>query len=161
VTVGLTDQISDDLKDAMRANDLVRRETLRSVLTAIRNAEIARVNVKDEGATRQELADGDVLDVLQKQAKQRRESIEEYKKARRQDLVDRETAELAIITAYLPAQMSRDEIVAEVRKAIEETGASGPADKGKLMPVLMARLKGKADGRAINEVVTELLGGAR
>lgn len=155
--MALKEQISDDLKEAMRANDLVRRETLRSVLTAIRNAEIARVNVKDESATRQELADADVLDVLQKQAKQRRESIEEYKKGGRQDLVDRESAELAIISAYLPAQMGRDEIVAEVRKAIEETGAAGPRDKGKLMPVVMGRLKGRADGRAINEVVTELL----
>ena len=154
----LKDQISDDLKDAMRANELVRRETLRSVLAAIRNAEIARVNVKDESATRQELGDNDVLDVLQKQAKQRRESIEEYKKAARQDLVDRESAELEIISAYLPAQMGRDEIVAEVRKAMEETGASGPGDKSKLMPVVMGRLKGRADGRAINEVVTELLG---
>ncbi len=155
----LKDQIADDLKAAMRANELVRRETLRSILTAIRNAEIARVNVKDESATRQELADDDVLDVLQKQGKQRRESIEEYKKAGRQDLVDRESAELAIISAYLPAQMGRDEIVAEVRKAMEETGASGPGDKSKLMPVIMGRLKGKADGRAINEVVTQLLGG--
>ena len=154
----LKDQISDDLKDAMRSGEVVRRETLRSVLAAIRNAEIARVNVKDESATRQELGDNDVLDVLQKQAKQRRESIEEYKKAGRQDLVDRESAELEIISAYLPAQMGRDEIVAEVRKAMEETGAGGPGDKSKLMPVVMGRLKGRADGRAINEVVTELLG---
>ena len=154
----LKDQISDDLKDAMRSGEVVRRETLRSVLAAIRNAEIARVNVKDESATRQELGDNDVLDVLQKQAKQRRESIEEYKKAGRQDLVDRESAELEIISAYLPAQMGRDEIVAEVRKAMEETGAAGPGDKSKLMPVVMGRLKGRADGRAINEVVTELLG---
>ena len=154
----LKDQISDDLKDAMRSGEVVRRETLRSVLAAIRNAEIARVNVKDESATRQELGDNDVLDVLQKQAKQRRESIEEYKKAARQDLVDRESAELEIISAYLPAQMGRDEIVAEVRKAMEETGAAGPGDKSKLMPVVMGRLKGRADGRAINEVVTELLG---
>ena len=156
--MALKDRLADDLKDAMRAGEAVRRETLRSVLTAVRNTEISRVNVKDESASRQELADSDVLDVLQKQAKQRRESIEEYKKAARQDLVDRESAELEIISAYLPAQMGRDEIVAEVRKAMEETGAAGPGDKSKLMPVLMGRLKGRADGRAINEVVTELLG---
>jgi len=156
--MALKDRLADDLKDAMRAGEAVRRETLRSVLTAVRNTEISRVNVKDESASRQELADSDVLDVLQKQAKQRRESIEEYKKAARQDLVDRETAELAIISAYLPEQMGRDEIVAEVRKAMEETGAAGPGDKSKLMPVVMGRLKGRADGRAINEVVTELLG---
>ncbi|MBI5288658.1 MAG: GatB/YqeY domain-containing protein [Chloroflexi bacterium] len=157
--MALKDRLSDDLKEAMRAGEAVRRETLRSILAAVRNTELARVNVKDESASRQELVDSDVLDVLQKQAKQRRESIEEYKKAARQDLVDRETAELAIISAYLPAQMGRDEIVAEVRKAMEETGAAGPGDKSKLMPVVMGRLKGRADGRAINEVVTELLGG--
>jgi uncharacterized protein YqeY len=155
--MGLKDQIATDLKDAMRENDAVRRDTLRSLLTAINNTAIARVDVKDESATREELSEEDVAGVLQKQAKQRRESIAEYEKAARTDLVDRETAELAIIAAYLPQQMSRDEITAEVRKAIEEVGATGPGDKSKLMPVLMGRLKGKADGREINEVVTELL----
>jgi uncharacterized protein YqeY len=157
--MGLKAQISDDLKDAMRAGEAVRRDTLRSLLTAINNAEVARVNTKDESATRQELGEPDVLDVVQKQAKQRRESVTEYEKAKRQDLVDRETAELAIIEAYLPQQMSRDDIAAEVRKALEETGANGPSDKGKVMPVIMGRLKGRADGRLINEVVTELLAG--
>jgi uncharacterized protein YqeY len=155
--MGLKDKISEDLKSAMRENDAVRRDTLRSLLTAINNTAIARVDVKDESATREELSEDDVAGVLQKQAKQRRESIAEYEKANRNDLADREKAELTIISAYLPQQMSRDEITAEVRKAIAETGATGPGDKSKLMPVLMGRLKGKADGREINEVVTELL----
>jgi hypothetical protein len=99
-----------------------------------------------------------VLDVLQKQAKQRRDSIEEYGKAGRQDLVDRERGELDVITGYLPAQLSREDITAEVTAIIEETGASGAKDKNKVMPVAMQRLKGRADGRAINEVVTEMLG---
>ena len=155
----LKTQLSDDLKDAMRAGDGTRRDTLRSVLTAISNAEIARVNVKKEDASREELGDAEVLDVLQKQAKQRRESIEEYRKAKRTDLADREEAELAIIAAYLPQQLSRDEVMTEVRAVIAETGASGPGDKAKVMPVAIGRLKGRADGRVINEVVTELLAG--
>jgi hypothetical protein len=157
--MGLKEQLSEDLKDAMRSGDAVRRDVLRSLLTAVSNAEIARVNVKDESATREGLDDPGVLDVIQKQAKQRRESIEEYGKAAREDLADRERAELAILMAYLPAQLGRDEIAEEVRRVIAETGASGPRDKGKVMPAVIARLKGRADGRAINDVVTELLSG--
>ena len=156
--MGLKEQLSDDLKTAMREADAIRRDTIRSLLTAINNAEVARVNVKDAAATRQPLPEPDLLDVLKKQAKQRRESVAEYEKAQRADLADREKAELALIDAYLPEQMSREDIVAEVRKAIEETGSAGPNDKSKLMPVVMGRLKGRADGRDINEIVTELLG---
>jgi len=154
----LKDKLSGDLKDAMRAGDGVRRDVLRGLLTAISNTEIARVNVKAADASREDLTDEQTVDVIQKQAKQRRESIEEFKKAGRQDLVDRESAELEILSSYLPQQLSRDEIVEEVRKVIAETGASGPRDKNKVMPAAIARMKGKADGRAINEVVAELLG---
>ncbi len=156
--MGLKEQLAADLKDAMRAGDAVRRDVLRSLLTAISNTEIARVNVKAEDASRQALAENDVLDVVQKQAKQRRESIDEYRKGGRPDLVAREEAELAIISSYLPQQLSRDEVTAAVREVIAETGASGPADKAKVMPAAIGRLKGRADGRLINEVVTELLG---
>ncbi len=151
-------QLASDLKEAMRSGDNLRRDVLRLVLTAISNAEIAGVNTKDETASRGDLPDAGVLDVLQKQAKQRRDSIEEYGKAGRQDLVDRERGELDVITGYLPAQLGRDEIAAEVRAIIAETGAHGPKDKNKVMPAAMQRLKGRADGRAVNEVVTELLG---
>jgi uncharacterized protein len=156
--MGLREQLPEDLKAAMRAGDGVRRDVLRSLLTAISNAEIARVNVKDESATRQELGDADVLDVIQKQVKQRRESAEEYRKGKREELAAHEEAEAQILSAYLPAQLSRDEIAVEVRAAIAETGASGPAGKSKVMPLVMGKLKGKAEGRLINEVVTELLG---
>lgn len=155
----LREQLAEDLKAAMRASDALRRDVLRGLLTAISNTEIARVNVKDEAATRQLLADADVLDVIQKQAKQRRESIEEFRKGGRTDLVQREEQELAILSAYLPKQLSRDEIVAEVKKIIAEVGATGPGDKAKVMPAAIAKLKGRADGRAINEVVTDLLAG--
>ena len=158
--MGLKEQLPEDLKSAMRAGDAVRRDVLRSLLTAISNAEIARVNIKDETASRQGLSDPDVLDVVQKQVKQRRESADEYRKGGRPELAEREEAEAAILTAYLPPQMSRDEIAAEVRAAISETGAAGPAGKAKVMPVVIGRLKGRADGRMINEVVTELLSGA-
>ena len=156
---GLKEQLSDDLKAAMRAGEATRRDVIRMALTAISNTEIARVNIKDESASRQGLTDADVLDVLQKQAKQRRESIEEFRKAGRDELVARETAELAIIETYLPQQLSRDEIATEVRAVVAETGASGMADKNKVMPVAIARLKGRADGRVINEVVSEILSG--
>ncbi len=152
-------RLSDDLKDAMRARDELRRNVLRSVLTAISNAEIARVDVKDAAASRSELADADVAAVLRKQAKQRRESAGEYRKAARTDLAEREEAEAAIIDAYLPQELSRDEIASEVRAVIAEVGASGPGDKGRVMPAAMARLRGRADGRTVNEVVTELLAG--
>jgi len=155
--MSMRDRLAADLKEAMRAGDGVRRDVLRYVMTAISNAAIARVDVKDETATRGELSDADAIDVLQKQAKQRRDSIEEYRKAGREDLAQREEQELAIITTYLPQQLSRDEVAAEVRAVIAETGASGAAAKGKVMPAAMARLRGRADGRLVNEVVTELL----
>ena len=156
--MGLRGQLPDDLKDAMRASDNIRRDVLRSLLTAINNTEIARVNIKDESATRQELADADVLDVIRKQVKQRRESVEEYRKGGRAELAAREEAEAEILSAYLPAELSRDQIAAVVQAAIAKTGASGPAGKAKVMPIVMGELKGKADGRIINEIVTELLG---
>ncbi len=156
--MSMKDQLASDLKDAMRSGATIRRDVIRLLLTAISNAEIARVNIKDESAVRTGLTDADVLDVIQKQAKQRRDSIEEYGKAKRQDLVDRETAELKILESYLPQQLGRDEIASEVRAIIAETGASGLGDKAKVMPAAIARLKGRAEGRAINEVVTDLLG---
>jgi uncharacterized protein len=158
--MGLREQLPEDLKAAMRAGDGVRRDVLRSLLTAISNVEIARVNVKDESASRHELADADVMDVIQKQVKQRRESAEEYRKGKREELAAHEEAEAEILSAYLPAQLSREEVAAEVRAAIAETGAAGPAGKAKVMPIVMSKLKGKAEGRLINEVVTELLAGA-
>ena len=98
-----------------------------------------------------------ILGIIAKEARQHQESIESFKQGNRQDLVAKEEAELAILNEYLPQQMTREEIVAEARRVIGEVGAQGPGDKGKVMPRLIAQLKGKADGREINVVVTELL----
>lgn len=144
----LKEQLSEDLKDAIRQGGDARKTAIRMVIAAIKNAEVA---------AGQPLEDKDVLAVIGKQVKQRRESIEEFQKAKRQDLVDKEEAELHILQTYMPPAISRDEIVAEAKAVIEEVGAAGPSDKGKVMQALMPRLAGKADGRDINEVATELL----
>ena len=148
----LKKQLTDDLTAAIRASDEVRKSTLRMLISAINTVEVA-------GSERKELSDEQVMQVITKQVKQRKESIDEFGKAGRQDLVDKEAAEMKVLEAYMPPQMSRDEIEAEARKAMSEVGATSPADKGKLMKVLMPRLSGKADGREINEVVTQLLAG--
>jgi len=147
--VGLRQKLSDDLKQAMRDGDKVRRSVIRLVIAAIRNAEIARQTALDD--------DTDILGIIAKEVRQRRESIEAFKQGERQDLVAQEEAELIILNEYLPRQMTREEIVVAARQVIEEIGAQGPGDKGKVMPQLIAQLKGRADGREINAVVTELL----
>lgn len=145
----LKQQLNADLRDAMRGHDDNRRDTLRLVLAALHNAEIAAGHELDEG---------DVLGVLAKEAKQRRESIEEFAKANRQDLVSKEEAELAVISTYLPQQATRDEIMDAARRVVAETGASGPRDLGKVMPALMQQFRGRAEGRDVSDVVRELLG---
>jgi uncharacterized protein YqeY len=147
--VDLKQRLADDLKQAIRARDNVRRSVIRLVMAAIKNTEIAR---------RTTLDDSDILGVIAKEVKQRHESIEAFRQGKRDDLVAQEEAELAILQEYLPPPMSREEIIAEARRVIEEVGAQQPGDKGKVMPRLIAQLKGRADGREINAVVTELLG---
>jgi len=148
VEVNLKQRLDTELKQAMKSGDTVKRDVLRMLLAAVHNTEIAR---------QASLTDADVLGVVAKEARQREESIQAFKQGNRPDLVSKEEAELTILNAYLPKQMSRDEIIAEARKIIAEVGAKGPTDKGKVMPKLIAQLKGKADGREINAVVTELL----
>lgn len=146
--MSLKDQLAKDLRDAIRQRDEARKSAIRMVTWAVKNAEVA---------AGKPLEDPEVLAVIAKQVKQRRESIEEFKKGGRQDLVEKEAAEMRVLEAYLPPAMEREEIAQEARKVIAEVGAGGPADKGKVMPVLIARLAGRAEGRVINEVVTELL----
>ena len=104
------------------------------------------------------IEDDDIRGVIAREIKQRKESVEAYTQAKRPDLAAKEDAEMAILKAYLPEQMNREEIVTLVRKIIAETGAQGPRDKNKVMPKLMPLVKGKADGQEVNTVVTELLG---
>ena len=144
----LKQKLMDDLKQAMRGGDEVRRSVIRLVMAAIKNAEIARHGAVD---------DGDILGIIAKEARQRGESIEAFRQGNRHDLVAQEEAELGILQQYLPQQMTRDEVMEAARRVIEEVGASGLSDKGKVMPKLIAQLKGRADGREINAVVTELL----
>jgi uncharacterized protein YqeY len=144
----LKERLNEDLREALRSRDETRKGTIRMALAAVHNAEIAAGN---------QLDDAGVTAVLAREVKQRRESIEEFKKGNRQDLVDKEQAEIDVLMPYLPQQLSRDEIVEAARKVIAQVGATGPRDKGKVMPVIMAELRGKADGSEINAVVTELL----
>ncbi len=146
---GLKEKLMNDLKQALKAGDKVRTSVIRLVLAAVKNAEIARQAA---------LEDADILGIIAKEVRQRHESIEAFKQGDRQDLVAQEEAELAILNEYLPRQMTREEIIARARRVIDEVGAQGPGDKGKVMPRLIAQLKGRADGREINSVVTELLG---
>lgn len=146
--MSLKEQLANDLKDAIRQRDESRKIAIRMAITAIKNAEIEK---------RAALSEAEVLTIVGKEAKQRRESIAEFEKADRNDLVEKEQAELKVLQTYLPAQVSRDEIAEAAREVIAEVGAGGPSDKGKVMPVLIGRLAGRAEGREINEVVTELL----
>lgn len=152
----LKDQLNADLRDAMRAGDDVRKSTLRMLITAVRNAEIPPEGA-DATASRVELDDEGVLSVVRKEVKQRRDAIDMYTKANRTDLASKEEAEVAVLSAYLPQQMSKAEIETVARAIIERLGATGAADKGKVMPAIMAELRGKAEGRDINAVVSELL----
>jgi hypothetical protein len=147
--VSIKEKLRADLVTAMKARDELKVSTLRLVSSSIKNREI------DE---RKELDDEGVLAVLTTAAKQRRESIDQYEKGGRQDLADKEKAELDIIQEYLPQQLSKEEVAAFIKEAIAETGAAGAKDMGKVMKALMPKVKGKADGKLVNELVKEILG---
>ena len=144
----LQQRLTDDLKQALRSGEKVRLSVIRLVMAAIKNAEIARGNT---------LNNADILGLIAKEVRQRQESIAAFKQGNRDDLVGQEEVELAILHEYLPQQITREEIVAEARRVIAGVGAQGPGDKGKVMPKIIANLKGQADGKVINEIVTELL----
>ena len=144
----IQEQLQADLKTAMLAKDDLRKEVIRFTIAAIKNAEIAKNKPLDE-------ADGTA--VLSTEVKRRRDTIAELEKADRPDLLQHETAQLEVLLGYLPKQMGRDEIAAVVRKVVAELGASGPQAMGEVMKRLMPELKGKADGKLVNEVVRDLL----
>ncbi len=148
----LQQRLAEDLKDSLRKGDKPAVSVIRLALAGIHNAEIAKGGPLDEG---------EALAVLSKEARQHQESIDAFAKGNRADLVAQQEAEMAVLKRYLPQQMSHQEIVEAVRLVIDEVGARSPHDKGKVMPKLMAQLRGKADGREINQVVTDLLSGAK
>ena len=153
--------IQSDLSDAMRAKDETRKTALRMLISAIRNAEIPPAPEKetDVRIERTDLGDAAVIAVIQKQVKQRRDSIDQFRKASREDLASNEEAELVVLHRYLPVAPTTAELEAVAARVIAETGASGPKDMGKVMPRVAQEFAGRAEGRAISEVVRRLLGG--
>ncbi len=144
----IAQRIQEDLKAAVKVQDKVKVSTLRMILNALKNAEL------DE---REELSDEKELAVIASYARRIRESIEEFKKGGRGDLVAKEEAELAIVMSYLPEQMADDDIRRETAKVVAELGASTPNDMGRVMGEMMKRFKGKVDGAAVNRIVSAIL----
>lgn len=146
--MSLKQQISDDMKSAMRAKETARLGAIRLLLAAMKQREV------DE---RIELGDAEVVSIIEKMLKQRRDSISQYKTANRQDLVDVEEFEVSVLQAYMPQQLSEAEIVSAIAEAIAATGADGPQDMGKVMGVVKAKLAGRADmGKVSGLIKTQL-----
>lgn len=146
--MSLRDQISEDMKAAMRAKESERLATIRLLLAAIKQREVdERVTLDDAGVTA----------VVDKMIKQRKDSISQFEAAGRTDLVEKEQAEVAVLSAYLPAQLSDAEVAAEVQAAVAQTGAAGPQDMGKVMGVLKGKLAGRVDMTAVSALVKAAL----
>ena len=150
--MSLKDRIGDEIKAAMKAKDKVRLNTVRSVKKVILEKES---ELRAEGI--EELTEAQEMEILTKLAKQRRDSVEQFSKAGRDDLAEQEAQELTILEEFLPAQMSEEEVAAAVDGAIAKTGAFSPKDMGKVMGLLMKDLEGKADGKLIQTLVKEKL----
>ncbi len=148
--MGLKEQIDQELKEAMRAKDERKLSALRLLKTAIRRAEVDKMR---------ELSDEEILAVIADEAKKRREAIEQFSQGGREDLALQEKEELAILEAYLPKPLSREEIEEMARQAIKEAGATNPRQMGQVMKILMPRVKGRADGALVSKIVQELLAG--
>ena len=146
----LQERLAEDLKTAMRQHDEVRRSIIRLIRSAIHNAEISQ---------RETLDDDGIITVLSRMVRQHQESISEFEKGNRSDLVEKEEAELAIVREYLPPQLTEEEVTKLAKTAIEATDASEPVHMGKVMGNLMPHVKGKADGSMVSRIVKELLGG--
>ena len=146
--MSLKDQITEDMKNAMRAKDTIRLGTIRLLLAAVKQREV------DE---RIELDDGAVVAIIEKLIKQRKDSISQFQAAKRDDLVAIESAELIILQAYMPEQMSEAEVAAVVAKAVAEVGAAGPQDMGKVMGLVKSQLAGKADMGVVSAQVKAAL----
>jgi len=148
--MALQQRLADDQKNAMKSGDKLRLSVIRMVRAKIKNAEIEK---------RDALNDDETLKVVARDVKQHKESITAFKDGNRTELAEKEEAELAILMEYMPQQMSKDEVVAIIKQVIDEAGATGQQDKGKVMGVIMARVSGKADGKEVNQIVMDLLAG--
>lgn len=146
--MSLQDQLMADLKEAMKAKDNLKKDTITLVRAAVKQREV------DE---RTQLDEDQVLDLISKEVKTRRASIEEFKKGDRQDLVDKTQAEIDILLDYLPDQLTEDEVRAMVLEIIEEEGLSQKKDMGRLMKAIMPKIKGRADGKLVNKIGAEVL----
>lgn len=146
--MSLRDQITEDMKNAMRAKDMERLGTIRLLLAAIKQKEV------DE---RVEITDAHVVAITEKLIKQRKDSISQFQAANREDLVAKEASELEVLTGYMPAQMSQEEIAQAVKDAVKNTGATGPQDMGKVIGALKGQLAGKADMGAVSALVKAAL----
>ena len=149
--MGLKEQIPEDLKNALRNKNALELSVLRMLQAALKNKEIDN--------NKEELKDEDVVSVVGAEIKKRRDAVKEYDKVNRPDAADQEKAEIDILMKYMPQQMNEDEIRDVVKSAVEETQAEGMKDIGKVMKVLMPKVKGKADGSIVNKIVRELLEG--
>lgn len=148
--MGLKEQLNSDMKESLKAGEKIRLCTVRLTLSEIQYAEIEK---------RGELTEDELLAVVSREAKRRREAIEEFEKGGRQDLVEKETAELKILEGYMPEQMSEDELRRIIRETIDDVGASSPGDLGRVMGTLMPLVRGKADGKLANRLAREMLEG--
>jgi uncharacterized protein YqeY len=146
--MSLSERLNEDMKQAMKAQDKFKLSVIRMVRSAIKNIEID---------TKRTLDDNEVLDVLNREIKQRKDSLQEFEKAGRDDLAETVKAELAVLNDYMPQQLSEEEVKAIVQQTIQETGASSKADMGKVMGALMPKVKGRADGKLVNQLVQQLL----
>lgn len=149
--MSLKEQILSDLKESLKSGDSFRRDVLRLLTGAIKNSEIEKKK-KEDG-----LSDQEIIEVIKKSVKQRKDSIEQYEKGGRPELADKEAKEMEIISVYLPAQMSEDQIREEIKKIIAELGEISPKDFGKIMGLSVKEIGSQADGKLIKKVVEELL----
>jgi uncharacterized protein YqeY len=146
--MNLSERLNEDMKQAMKSKDKFKLSTIRMVRSTIKNLEIE---------LKRDLDDNELLDILSREIKQRKDALQEFEKAGRDELAESNRAEIEILSQYLPAQLTEEEIKVIVQQTIQETGASSKADMGKVMAALMPKVKGRADGKLVNQTVQQFL----
>ncbi|MFB5266157.1 GatB/YqeY domain-containing protein [Paenibacillus enshidis] len=146
--MNLSERLNEDMKQAMKSKDKFKLSTIRMVRSTIKNLEIE---------LKRDLDDNELLDILSREIKQRKDALQEFEKAGRDELAESNKAEIEILSQYLPVQLTEEEIKVIVQQTIQETGASSKADMGKVMAALMPKVKGRADGKLVNQAVQQFL----